>query len=167
MEDKRIEESREVQLVAFMLEDEEFAVDIHKVREVIKLPEITPLPRSVDFIEGVINLRGDIIPVVDLCKRFSLHRPEERDEQSRIIIVEIDGSGEIGLIVDAVSEVLRISEDVIHPPPTNVSGARAELIQGVGRLDNRLIIILNLQEILTSEEQLALEEVTITDKDTK
>ena len=173
MEEEKNEERRdpaqEVQLVAFILENEEFAVNIHKVREVIKLPQITPLPRTVDFIEGVINLRGDIIPVIDLCKRFGLERPEERDEQSRIIIVEaeIEGSGEVGLIVDAVTEVIRMDKDLIQPPPTNVSGARADLIQGVGRLDERLIIMLNLQEILSSDEQIALEELTLSDKNTQ
>lgn len=153
----------EVQLVAFILENEEFAVNIQQVREVLKLTRITPLPRSFDFIEGVINLRGDIIPVIDLRKRFGLKNAEERDDNSRIIIVEVEDN-EVGLIVDSVTEVIRLDRELIQLPPSNVAGARTDLIQGVGKLEDRLIIILNLEKILTSEEQIALEDLTVAEK---
>lgn len=150
----------EVQLVAFILDREEFAVDIQQVREVLRITNITPLPRSLDFIEGVINLRGDIIPVIDLCKRFGLTRTGERDDSSRIIIVEVQ-SNVVGLIVGSVSEVIRLPQDAIQIPPANVAGTRTDLIKGVGKYGERLIIILNLEKILTTDEQIALDELTL------
>lgn len=157
---KEKEAREEVQLVAFILEGEEFAVDIQQVREVLKMTQVTPLPQSADFIEGVINLRGEVIPVVDLRKRFELSAGE-RTDQTRIIIVEIE-ENEVGLIVDSVSEVLRIPEKNIQPPPATVAGTRTDLIEGVGKLDERLIIILRLEKILTTSEKIALEEVKLT-----
>lgn len=160
-EEETQESLREVQLVAFMLENEEFAVDIQKVREVLKMTRITPLPRSLEFVEGVINLRGEIIPVVDLRKRFGLD-DAQRDEDSRIIIVEINQS-DVGLVVDSVSEVVRLPEESIHGAPTGVAGARTDLIKSVGRKDDRLIIILDLDKILSSEERISLEELTLSE----
>lgn len=149
----------EVQMVAFKLEKEEFAVDIHQVREVLKMTRVTPLPQSAHYIEGLINLRGEVIPVVDLRKRFEL--PEgERSEQTRIIIVEIQDSN-VGLIVDSVTEVLRFSSSAIQPPPARIAGTRTDLIKGVGKVEERLLIILNLERILTTEEIISLEEVTL------
>jgi len=155
----------EVQLVAFMLRDEEFAVDIQQVREVLKMTRITPLPRSLEFVEGVINLRGEVIPVVDLRKRFGLEEGS-RDDQNRIIIVEINES-EVGLIVDSVSEVVRLPENSIQKAPGSVAGARTDLIKAVGKIDERLIIILDLEKILTSEEQISLQELTLTEEEAK
>ncbi|NLX91593.1 MAG: chemotaxis protein CheW [Firmicutes bacterium] len=146
-------------MVAFKLEKEEFAVDIHQVREVLKMTRVTPLPQSAHYIEGLINLRGEVIPVVDLRKRFEL--PEgERSEQTRIIIVEIQDSN-VGLIVDSVTEVLRFSSSAIQPPPARIAGTRTDLIKGVGKVEERLLIILNLERILTTEEIISLEEVTL------
>lgn len=149
----------EVQMVAFKLENEEFAVDIHQVREVLKMTQVTPLPQSAHYIEGVINLRGEVIPVVDLRKRFELPAGE-RSEQTRIIIVEIQDSN-VGLIVDSVTEVLRFSSSAIQLPPARVAGTRTDLIKGVGKVEERLLIILNLERILTTEEIISLEEITI------
>lgn len=147
----------EVQIVAFKLEQEEFAVNIYQVREVLKMVPVTPLPQAAHFIEGVINLRGEVIPVVDLRKRFEL--PEkERSGQTRIIIVEIGGD-KVGLIVDYVTEVLRLPSTAIQPPPAQVAGVRNDLIQGIGRLEGRLLIILSLAKILTLNEKIALDEV--------
>ena len=149
----------EVQMVAFKLEKEEFAVDIQQVREVLKMTRVTPLPQSAHYIEGVINLRGEVIPVVDLRKRFELP-VGERGEQTRIIIVEIQNSN-VGLIVDSVTEVLRFSSSAIQPPPTRVAGTRTDLIKGVGKVGDRLLIILNLEKIITTEEAISLEEIVI------
>ncbi len=159
--DEAKEAVNEVQMVAFILENEEFAVNIHQVREVLKLTKITPLPRSLEFVEGVINLRGEVIPVLDLRKRFGITETK-RDEESRIIIVEVNGN-DVGLIVDSVTEVIRMPENEIHEAPGNVAGARTDLIKAVGKKDDRLIIILELEKILTSEEQIALEEITLTE----
>lgn len=149
----------ELQLVAFFLQGEEFAVDIQKVREVLKLPPITPLPQSLDFIEGVINLRGEVIPVVDLRKRFRLAKTAKSDK-ARIIIVEID-EGMVGLIVDSVTEVLHLSASAIEGPPRRLAGTRTEFISGVGKLGERLIIILALEKILSTEEQVELEQLQL------
>ncbi len=159
--DEEKEVVEEVQLVAFILENEEFAVDIQQVREVLKLSKITPLPKSLDFVEGVINLRGEVIPVIDLRKRFGITEVK-RDDESRIIIVEVSGN-EVGLIVDSVTEVIRLPEDSIHEAPGSVAGARTDLIRAVGKKEDRLIIILELEKILTSEEQIALEELTLSE----
>ena len=144
----------EVQMVVFKLEKEEFAVDIHQVREVLKMSRVTPLPQSAHYIEGVINLRGEVIPVVDLRKRFELP-VGVRNEQTRIIIVEIQNSN-VGLIVDSVTEVLRLSSSAIQPPPARVAGTRTDLIKGVGKVSDRLLIVLNLEKILTTEEVILL-----------
>jgi len=149
----------ELQLVAFFLQGEEFAVDIQRVREVLKLPPITPLPQSLDFIEGVINLRGEVIPVVDLRKRFRLADASKSDK-ARIIIVEIE-EGLVGLIVDSVTEVLHLIPSAIEPPPRRLAGTRSEFISGVGKLGDRLIIILHLEKILSTEEQLELEHLQL------
>lgn len=152
----------EIQMVAFKLENEEFAVDIQQVREVLKMTQVTPLPQSAHFIEGVINLRGEVIPVVDLRKRFELPIGK-RSEQTRIIIVEIKGNN-VGLIVDSVTEVLRFSASAIQPPPTRIAGTRTDLIKGVGKLQERLLIILDLEKILTTDEKIVLDEIILGDK---
>lgn len=157
---KRAEEAGgELQLVAFCLQGEEFAVDIQKVREVLKISQITPLPQSLEFIEGVINLRGEVLPVVDLRKRFRLAVTGEKDK-ARIIIVEIQESL-VGLIVDSVTEVLHLTAAAVEPPPRRLVGARTEFIQGVGKLGERLLIILDLEKILSSDEQVGLDQLRL------
>lgn len=155
-------ENTEIQMVAFKLEKEEFAVDIHQVREVLKMTQVTPLPQSASFIEGVINLRGEVIPVVDLRKRFEMPLGK-RNEQTRIIIVEIKANN-VGLIVDSVTEVLRFAATAVQPPPTRIAGTRTDLIKGVGKLDERLLIVLDLEKILTTDEKIILDEITLGDK---
>ena len=151
-------ENDEVQLVVFVMENEEFACGINNVREVLKMIRVTPLPRSLDFVEGVINMRGDVIPVIDLRKRFGLPEAERTDE-SRIIIVEVEDRM-VGLIVDSVTEVIRLMEKQIQDAPSQVAGGRTDLIMGVGKIEQRMLIILNLDRILTSEEQIALAEIS-------
>lgn len=153
----------ETQLVAFVLENEEFACDINDVREVLKMIRVTPLPRSLDFVEGVINLRGDVIPVIDLRKRFALAEVERTDD-NRIIIVEVE-ERMVGLTVDSVTEVIRLSNKQIQDAPDQVAGGRTHLIMGVGKIDERLIIILNLDRILTTEEQIALNDISSAGKE--
>jgi len=151
----------ETQLVVFRMEKEEFACNINDVREVLKMIRVTPLPRSLDFVEGVINLRGDVIPVIDLRKRFGLAEAERTDE-SRIIIVEVEDRM-VGLTVDSVTEVIRLMQNQIQDAPTQVAGGKTDLIMGVGKIEERMLIILNLDKILTSEEQVALSNVSLTD----
>ena len=151
-----------IQMVAFKLEEEEFAVNIHQVKEVIKMPQVTPLPHAAHYIEGIINLRGEVIPVICLRKRFQLPVEDGR-EQARIIIIDINENS-VGLIVDSVTEVLRVSSEAIQLPPSTRAGVRTDLIESVGKLDERLLIILDLTKILSSQEMVSLEEITLSDK---
>lgn len=146
-EEKR---SGELQIVTFKIGKEEFSVDILKVQEIIRVIEITRVPRSPRFVEGVINLRGKVIPVLDLRKRFGL-KSIEKDKDTRIIVVESSGRT-VGLIVDSVSEVLRLNASTVEPPPEIVGGVDSEYVEGVGKLEDRLIILLNLDKVLSPKE---------------
>ncbi len=148
----------EIQLVVFMLNEEEFACDINNVREVVKMLKVTPLPKSIDFVEGVINMRGEVIPVIDLRKRFGMDEAE-RNDANRIIIAEVEDQM-FGLIVDSVSEVARIPNDQVQDAPNQVAGGRTELIAGVGKIDERMLIILDIDRILSTEEKVALEDIS-------
>ncbi|MDP6685958.1 MAG: chemotaxis protein CheW [Candidatus Omnitrophota bacterium] len=143
--------AKEVQLVIFRLAKEEFGLDISHVREIIRLQDITPMPKSPEFIEGVINLRGQIIAVMDLVKKFGLKKAD-RTEKTRIIVSELK-ENTLGLIVDEVPEVLRISEQDIDPTPEMIeSQVNSDFIKGVGKLQDRLVILLNVDKILSREE---------------
>jgi len=148
-------DDRILQLVTFKLENEEFGVDILKVQEINKMMNITKIPNAPYFIEGVINLRGKIIPVVDLRKKLGFEsRPY--DKSTRIIVVELDGLV-LGFIVDSVSEVLRVPGNTIEPPPSIVSGIDSEYIEGVGKLNDRLLILLELTKIFVNSERKEIE----------
>lgn len=140
-----------LQLVSFHLGREEFAVDILKIQEINRMVEITKVPRSPEFVEGIINLRGKVIPIVDLRKRFHLPRVEST-KSTRIVVVDVEGKT-IGLVVDSVSEVLRIPAETIEPPPPIVAGIDSSYISGVGKLEDRLLILLDLAKVLTGEEK--------------
>ena len=144
----------ELQVVTFNLGREEFAVPILQIQEINRLVDITKVPKSPEFVEGVINLRGKVIPIIDLRKRFGLLHAE-LCKDSRIVVVNMD-SRMIGLIVDSVSEVLRLSQSAIELPPPIVAGIDSEYIKGLGKLDGRLLILLDLNRILTKEEHTEL-----------
>ncbi|MGX9365896.1 chemotaxis protein CheW [Desulfoplanes sp. PS50] len=146
-----------LQLVTFSIGEEEFGVEILKVQEIIRMLEITRVPKAPDFVEGVINLRGKVIPVIDLRLRFGL-TAKEHDKKTRIIVIEINQMI-VGFVVDSVSEVLRIPAGTIEPPPPVISGLDSEYISGVGKLDDRLLIMLDLNRLLSKEEKSALGEV--------
>jgi len=146
-----------LQLVTFKLGTEEFGVDILKVQEINKMMNITRIPNAPAFIEGVINLRGKIIPIVDLRKRLGF-REQPYDKSTRIIVVELEGLV-LGFIVDSVSEVLRIPGNTIEPPPSMVAGIESEYIEGVGKLDDRLLILLELKKIFSSPERKDIENI--------
>ncbi len=149
----------EVQLVTFRLGKEEFGLYIEDVREINRLTEVTAVPNSPPFVEGIINLRGNVIPAVDLRKRFNLETVKHGDS-TRVIIVDIQDKT-TGLIVDSVSEVIRISKKWIEPPPEIIgSKVETEFIDGIGNLSkqSRFIIILNVNKILSGEEQRQLKE---------
>lgn len=146
---------KEKQLVVFRLHNEEFGVEITDVREIVKVGHITRLPHVADYVEGVTNLRGEVIPVISLRKRFGLEA-QENTQNTRIIIFEVKG-GMVGFVVDSVTETLRLSEDAIDPPPSNVAGLKADYLAGVGKLQDRLIILLKVDKVLTSEENIQLQ----------
>ena len=151
----------EQQLVVFGLGNEEFGIDISRVREIVRLQNITAIPQSLDFVEGIVNLRGQIVPIVDLCKRFRVENVMAGDESQRRIIVVNMGNQNIGILVDGVSEILRIPDESIEPTPTIVaSGVSSDFIRGVAKVANRLIIVLDLDRIFTFEEKAALEKST-------
>ncbi len=145
----------ERQLVCFQLGGENYGVDIYSVQRLIQVPAITRVPRAPDFVEGIIDVRGDIIPVINLLKRFGSPRSEISDDD-RIVITEI-GDQIVGLLVDAVSEVTRLPEDDIEPPSEVVSGVHSEFIAGIGKQQrgdtSRLIIVLDVGKVLTEGQQ--------------
>lgn len=152
MEDKKSGDAKELlQLVTFRLGKEEYSLDILSVQEIIRHMDITRVPNAPAFVEGVINLRGKVIPVLDLRKRFGLGI-EEMTSHARIIVVDI-GSKTVGFRVDSVSEVLRLPADKVEPPPTLTAGIGSEYIKGVGKLDGRLLILLDVTSVLTSSEK--------------
>ena len=155
MDVKKDFDSKEVlQLVTFRLGNEEFSLDILKVQEIIRHMDLTRVPKTPEFVDGVINLRGRVIPVLDLRKRFGLPKDGNTNE-TRIIVVDVDNRT-VGLKVDAVSEVLRLPADTVEPPPAIITGVESEYIKGVGKLDGRLLILLDVAKILSCTERDAL-----------
>lgn len=137
-----------LQLVSFVVGTEEFAIPILSVQEINRMMPITRVPQSPPFIKGVINLRGKIIPVMDLRKRFGMEAHDNTSD-SRIIVVEV-ASRVIGFTVDRVNEVLRIHADIVELPPALVCGVDSDYVQGVGKLQDRLLILLSLDRLLNS-----------------
>jgi purine-binding chemotaxis protein CheW len=147
----------ERQLVVFELGTEFFGVGIDAVESIVKMQEITRMPQAPEFVEGVTNLRGVVLPVIDLRKRLSINTTEETKE-TRIVVINMNEM-KVGMIVDGVSEVLTVPDDVIEPPPSMFSTVDTQYITGIARLDNRLIILLDLGEVLSVNEKLALQEI--------
>ena len=139
-----------LQLVSFQVGEEEYGVEILKVQEIIRQPDLTRVPNLAKFVEGVINLRGKVIPVIGLRRCFGLDG-RSADKQSRIIVVEVNGAT-LGFVVDAVSEVLRVPRDTVEPPPA-VGQVEREYIWGIGKLDARLLLLLDLDRLMTHAEQ--------------
>jgi len=147
---------KELQVVGFRIGRETFGVPISLVREIVRVPEITSVPNAPDYIEGVINLRGKIIPVVDLRKRFR-EKVGEPNKKNRIVVAEVDGRL-IGLLVNSASEVLRILPSEIEAPQDVFQEGELNYITGVGKLRGRLVILLDLNKILQRGELRSLED---------
>ncbi len=143
-----------IQLISFIVGDEEYGLEILRVKEVIRIREITRLPRAPSFVKGIINLRGDVIPIIDLRDKFGLER-QDYTAMTRVIVVDVD-SRLVGMVVDAASQVVRIPADQVEPPPPVAGESSVEFIRGVGRLDERLIILLNIDRILSTTEKVEL-----------
>lgn len=150
--DSSTEETEDsLQMVSFQLADEEYGIEIGKVREIILVGEITQIPETPSYVKGLINLRSTVIPVIDLKLRFGL--PEaERTDATRIVVVDVQGKT-IGIIVDAVNEVLRVLSDQIAPAPPTVAGLGQEYLVGLAKLENRLLIMLEIERILLDANQ--------------
>lgn len=150
--------SRELQIVGFRVGRETFGVPISLVHEIVRVPEITAVPEAPDYVEGVINLRGKIISVLDLRKRFG-EKQVTPSKKNRILVVEVDGKM-VGLIVDAASEVLKVSDSEIDVPPHINQNGDLNFVTGVGKLRGRLIIMIDLTKVLQQGELRRLEEVS-------
>ena len=147
----------EMQLVVFELGDESYGVDISRVQDINRMQEITEIPHAPESVVGVINLRGRVIPVINLRKRFGLpETPHTKD--TRIVVVHLDDNL-IGVIVDAVSQVLRIPADIVEPPSPVLAGVDSRYLRGIAKLDDRLVILLDLDFVLSRREQEAISEV--------
>ncbi len=153
--------SEEIQLVSFFLGEDEFGADILMVQEIIRIQPITRVPNAPHFVEGVINLRGKVIPIVDLRKRLNVSGTAEDPRKVRVIVVDVEGKI-TGFIVDSVSQVLRIPQSTIDPAPSIVSvDIDSEYIVGVSKLTDRLLILLNFNKILSKKETRELQEVQL------
>lgn len=145
-----------VKFISFGLGEERFAISIEEVKEIIANYEIVHLPKMPEFIEGIISLRGKVTPVVDMRKRFDMP-PREEDEETRVVVLEMADFA-VGIQVDKVYEVLKLDENTIEPPPKLVAGLKADYLEGVSEVDGKLTIILNLEEIFSSEEKIMMKE---------
>jgi purine-binding chemotaxis protein CheW len=147
----RLEKKMEQQIVVFELANEHYGVDIASVESIVKLQSITNVPQAPSFVEGVTNLRGSVLPVIDLRKRFGL-QARDISKDSRIVVVSLNKT-KVGMIVDSVSEVLRIPEETIEPAPPMVTSVNSSFITGIAKVDHKLIILLDLGKILSSKEE--------------
>jgi purine-binding chemotaxis protein CheW len=147
---------KDLQVVGFRIGNETYGVRIAAVREIVRVPEITSVPNAPEIIEGVINLRGKIIPVMDLRKRFGLAEIVT-DKKNRILVVDLENKL-LGLIVNSASEVLKISPSDIEPPGTVFAEGESGYVTGVGKLKGRLIILLDINKLLHRPEFKRLEE---------
>jgi purine-binding chemotaxis protein CheW len=147
--------TEEIQLVTFRLGTEEYGINIMQVQEIIRLPDIVWVPKTRSFVEGVINLREQVIPVVDLAKRLGVSS-EGRTDDTRVVIANIQGSL-VGLVVDSVSEVMRIRKEDIEPLPEIMTASNEKGLKGIAKLDDRLIILLDLENALSDDDILKLQ----------
>lgn len=150
----------EYQLVGFTINSQEFGVDISQIREIIREVKITKLPNSPDFVEGVVNLRGNVTPVVDLRRRFRMEQ-KDRNEDSRIIITEL-AQGVVGFMVDNVTEVRRVTESIIEAPPPTAVRSDSYYVSGIAKLEEGLLIILDLEKVLSAQEIEAMTQLELT-----
>lgn len=151
-EAKIISEEEYTKLVGLKMDNELFGIDILKIREIIRMEQITRVPKAPYYIEGIIDMRGNIIPVVNLRKRFDLDSESENKEEDKIIVVE-NNDKEIGVIVDNVTEVILLPNENIEPPPATIGGIESEYITGVGKMDDMIIILLDISKTLKQKDK--------------
>lgn len=149
MHQKVQEVSTSLQIVCFKIGNEEYGIDILQVQEILKIPKITKLPKSKAHILGVIDLRGKVIPIIDLGKKFGIIADLTRS--SRAIVVDIDGR-QVGLAIDSVSHVVKVDSGDIEPPPPVVKGISGKYIVGIAKLKSGFVVILDINQIFSAEE---------------
>lgn len=154
-------QQEEKQFVVFNIGEEKFGVDVNQIRQIIPVMEFTVIPNSPSFVKGVINLRGDIIPIIDLGKKLSLNREKSLEEKGKIIIVELDKTTNVGMLVDTVTEMIRINADEIATNSEIMKLVNTDYLQGVAKIDDHLLILLNLNKILSTQELLELGNIEI------
>lgn len=146
----KISVEKDLKAIVFQLRNEEYGVEVDQVRSIERLQHITRVPRSPEFVKGVINLRGVVTPIIDLRSRFGMEAQEYTDT-SRVIIVSIEDMN-VGLVVDGANDVIDVPIEAIEAPPEVVGGIEADYIRGIAKLDKRLLIILNLDKVLRTDE---------------
>ncbi|WP_121661425.1 chemotaxis protein CheW [Metabacillus litoralis] len=146
--------SGDLKVIVFQLQDEEYGIPVQQVRSIEKVQHITRVPRTASYIKGVINLRGVVTPIIDLRKRFGLKVLDDT-ESTRMIIVSKEDM-EVGFIVDAANDVIDIHQGIIEPAPEVVGAVEVEYIQGVAKLDKRLIVMIDLEQVLKSNDERSL-----------
>ncbi len=147
--------AEDVKVIVFNLGKEEYGVEVERVRTIERNQHITRVPKTPSFVKGVINLRGVVIPIIDLRGRFGLPETEYTDH-TRIIIVNVKNI-EVGFIVDSANDVVDVNEDIVEKPPELVGGIKAKYLRGVAKLGNRLLVLLHLEEVLNKQEIVQLE----------
>jgi len=144
-----------LQIVCFNVGTEEYGLDILQVQEILRMPKITQIPMSLSYIMGVIDLRGKVIPIIDLSKKFRLQTENINTRKSRVIVVNIDGK-QVGLAIDAVSHVVKVDANELEPPPPIVKGISGRYIVGIAKLNDGFVVILDIHQIFTREELTSL-----------
>ncbi|WP_096186977.1 chemotaxis protein CheW [Evansella halocellulosilytica] len=140
----------DMKVIVFQLDNEEYGIDVQQVKSIEKPQSITRVPQAPEYVEGVINLRGIITPIIDLRKRFQLDKVEHTNH-TRMIIITINDM-DLGFIVDGAHDVIDIVAESIAPAPEVVTGERAQHFNGVAKLENRLLLLLNIEKVMTEEE---------------
>jgi purine-binding chemotaxis protein CheW len=155
------EQDTQIQLVTFQISEEHYGVDIMDVKEIVRVQDIRSIPNAPLYVEGLFNLRGEIIPIISLHKRFHLRRAqlgEDEELLSGFIIIDIDGM-KLGVIIDKVERVVAIEAQNIQPPPQMLSGIGAEYIQGVVNRDSGYLILLDIRKLFSAKELRKIEEI--------
>lgn len=155
------EQDTQIQLVTFQISEEHYGVDIMGVKEIVRVQDIRSIPNAPGYVEGLFNLRGEIIPIISLHKRFHLRKAqlgEDEELLSGFIIIEINGM-KLGVIIDKVERVVSIEAQSIQPPPQMLSGIGAEYIQGVVNRDNSYLILLDIRKLFSAKELSKIEEI--------
>ncbi len=147
---KEVLSTSSIQIVCFKIGKEEYGIDILQVQEILKLPKVTKLPKSLDYIMGVMDLRGKVIPIIDLSRKFRI-ASDNISGSNRAIVVDIGGK-QVGLGIDSVSHVLKVDSKDIEPPPPVVKGISGKYIVGIAKMESGFIVVLDISKLFSKEE---------------